>query len=198
MSFWYQSITSAKARFMQQMEYTETCRVLSIQSHVVSGYVGNDSATFLLQVSFFLHFTLILVERDTNTGFSRCSGTLIRPCSAAWQSYLLKNVFILEVIILSYCLAVTCTRSHVIVMIDIRRVRSIWWTFNGYYYLWHTIVILCGDVCFSEVFRMRAVLFSTAGQEIRIHWWVVCWVINQWLKNLVLEICIYCFCYSNL
>ena len=33
------------------MDSTDTCRVLSIQSHVVSGYVGNDSATFPLQVS---------------------------------------------------------------------------------------------------------------------------------------------------
>ena len=46
----------SKSTFMQQMESTETCRVLSIQSHVVSGYVGNDSATFPLQVSHFLQF----------------------------------------------------------------------------------------------------------------------------------------------
>jgi len=32
------------------MEEKASCRVLSIQSHVVSGYVGNDSATFPLQV----------------------------------------------------------------------------------------------------------------------------------------------------
>ena len=33
------------------MEEKASCRVLSIQSHVVSGYVGNDSATFPLQVT---------------------------------------------------------------------------------------------------------------------------------------------------
>jgi len=33
------------------MEEKAPCRVLSIQSHVVSGYVGNDSATFPLQVT---------------------------------------------------------------------------------------------------------------------------------------------------
>ena len=61
---------------MQQMESAETCRVLSIQSHVVSGYVGNDSATFPLQVSHF--FTVpVPVERDTNTGFSRCSSIIV-------------------------------------------------------------------------------------------------------------------------
>ena len=54
----------------------------------------------------------------------------------------------------------------------------------------NTVVILCGDVCFYEVFRMRAVLFRTAGQGMRIHWSVFYWVINQWQNNLVLEICI--------
>ena len=34
-----------------QMEEKASCGVLSIQSHVVSGYVGNDSATFPLQVT---------------------------------------------------------------------------------------------------------------------------------------------------
>ena len=32
------------------MNTTEELRVLSIQSHVVSGYVGNKSATFPLQL----------------------------------------------------------------------------------------------------------------------------------------------------
>ena len=45
---------------------------------------------------------------------------------------------------------------------------------------------------------MRAVLFGTAGQGMRIRWSVFYMVINQWLKNVVLEICINCFCYSNL
>lgn len=33
------------------MEPERECRVLSIQSHVVRGYVGNKAATFPLQVS---------------------------------------------------------------------------------------------------------------------------------------------------
>ena len=35
------------------MNTAETPRILSIQSHVVSGYVGNKSATFPLQVGAF-------------------------------------------------------------------------------------------------------------------------------------------------
>lgn len=36
------------------MNNSKTARVLSIQSHVVHGYVGNKSATFPLQVSLFI------------------------------------------------------------------------------------------------------------------------------------------------
>jgi len=46
------------------MEEKAPCRVLSIQSHVVSGYVGNDSATFPLQVT-----ATELVLLITNEGF---------------------------------------------------------------------------------------------------------------------------------
>jgi len=37
-------------RIVCEMECAGNCRVLSVQSHVVSGYVGNKSATFPLQV----------------------------------------------------------------------------------------------------------------------------------------------------
>lgn len=39
----------------------EQPRVLSIQSHVVSGYVGNKSATFPLQVSYYNYFNLQII-----------------------------------------------------------------------------------------------------------------------------------------
>lgn len=37
----------------------EETKVLSIQSHVVSGYAGNKSATFPLQVCFFHNLNII-------------------------------------------------------------------------------------------------------------------------------------------
>lgn len=42
------------------------CRVLSIQSHVVRGYVGNKSASFPLQVS-------IVHPRRATAGAARCT-----------------------------------------------------------------------------------------------------------------------------
>ena len=130
----YQSITSAKLQFMLQMESTETCRVLSIQSHVVSGYVGNDSATFPLQVSCFYtprigtwHQHRFFPLRDRATFWKVFSYYKSR---ISW-SYSRLYSFL-------YCLAVTCTRSHVIVTIGIHLYASI--RFDG------TVVILCGDV----------------------------------------------------
>ena len=73
---------------------------------------------------------------------------------------------IIQDFILSYCLAVTyritcyCDDRHTSVRILLLMTTSVI----------NAVVLLCGGVCFSEEFRMRAVLFRTAGQGIRIHW----------------------------
>ncbi|CAH3152668.1 unnamed protein product, partial [Porites lobata] len=59
------------------MESTETCRVLSIQSHVVSGYVGNDSATFPLQVLGFEVDTINSVQLSNHTGYEHIKGQVL-------------------------------------------------------------------------------------------------------------------------
>ncbi|XP_055727421.1 pyridoxal kinase-like isoform X2 [Salvelinus fontinalis] len=47
------------------------CRVLSIQSHVVRGYVGNKSATFPLQVLGFEVDSINSVQFSNHTGYTR-------------------------------------------------------------------------------------------------------------------------------
>ena len=47
-----------------------TRRVLSIQSHVVSGYVGNKSAAFPLQLLGFEVDTINSVQFSNHTGYS--------------------------------------------------------------------------------------------------------------------------------
>jgi len=59
------------------MESTETCRVLSVQSHVVSGYVGNDSATFPLQVLGFEVDTINSVQLSNHTGYKHVRGQVL-------------------------------------------------------------------------------------------------------------------------
>nr|CAG4651975.1 EOG090X09AY [Triops cancriformis] len=54
------------------------CRVLSIQSHVVSGYVGNKSATFPLQVLGFEVDTINSVQFSNHTGYGKWKGTVLQ------------------------------------------------------------------------------------------------------------------------
>ncbi|EDO42065.1 predicted protein [Nematostella vectensis] len=53
------------------------CRVLSIQSHVVSGYVGNKSATFPLQVLGFEVDTINSVQLSNHTGYEHFKGQVL-------------------------------------------------------------------------------------------------------------------------
>ena len=161
---------------MQQMESTETCRVLSIQSHVVSGYVGNDSATFPLQVSHFLQFPYqwnvtptpvfpaAVVPLYTNQTMFSCMTEL--PFEKCFHTRSQGFLGLIQDFILSYCLAVTYTRSHVIVMIDIRsfdlmniqRILLLMTTS-----MINAVVILCGDVCFLKYLKCE--LFCLGQQD---------------------------------
>ncbi|KAL1448001.1 hypothetical protein WDU94_003693, partial [Cyamophila willieti] len=55
----------------------EEKRVLSIQSHVVSGYVGNKSATFPLQVLGFEVDAINTVQFSNHTGYGVFKGQVI-------------------------------------------------------------------------------------------------------------------------
>ncbi|XP_051937488.1 pyridoxal kinase-like [Hippocampus zosterae] len=54
------------------------CRVLSIQSHVVRGYVGNKSATFPLQVLGFEVDSINSVQFSNHTGYAHWKGQVLK------------------------------------------------------------------------------------------------------------------------
>ena len=56
--------------FDVKMEEERTRRVLSVQSHVVSGYVGNKSATFPLQLLGFEVDAINSVQVERNFNFN--------------------------------------------------------------------------------------------------------------------------------
>ncbi|KAG6456617.1 pyridoxal kinase [Manduca sexta] len=60
------------------MSYDSTPRVLSIQSHVVHGYVGNKSAVFPLQVLGFEVDFINTVQFSTHTGYKHLKGTMLQ------------------------------------------------------------------------------------------------------------------------
>ncbi|KAK2570794.1 Pyridoxal kinase [Acropora cervicornis] len=76
------------------MESIETCRVLSIQSHVVSGYVGNDSATFPLQVLGFEVDTINSVQLSNHTGYEHIKGQVLdaKELKVLFEGLKLNNI----------------------------------------------------------------------------------------------------------
>lgn len=58
-------------------ESTKNYRVLSIQSHVVHGYVGNKSATFPLQVLGFEVDAINSVHFSNHTGYGKFKGQVL-------------------------------------------------------------------------------------------------------------------------
>jgi len=54
-------------------------RVLSIQSHVVHGYVGNKVATFVLQLREFEVDPITTVHLSNHTGYPKFAGGRLSP-----------------------------------------------------------------------------------------------------------------------
>ncbi|PVD29273.1 hypothetical protein C0Q70_11870 [Pomacea canaliculata] len=65
------------------MAAEEDCRVLSIQSSVVYGYVGNKSATFPLQVLGFDVSTINSVQFSNHTGYGKWKGQVLNADDVA-------------------------------------------------------------------------------------------------------------------
>lgn len=69
----YRSLSSA-----HNLKMAESCRVLSIQSHVVSGYVGNKAAVFPMQVLGFDVDFINSVQFSNHTGYpNKLKGTVL-------------------------------------------------------------------------------------------------------------------------
>uniref|UniRef100_H2Y498 Pyridoxal kinase n=1 Tax=Ciona savignyi TaxID=51511 RepID=H2Y498_CIOSA len=83
----------------------ETCRVLSIQSHVVRGYVGNRSAVFPLQLLGFEVDCINSVQFSNHTGYPHWKGQVLN-CSALEELYetlKLNNCLKYDYVLTGYC-----------------------------------------------------------------------------------------------
>lgn len=60
-----------------EVDIDEIPRILSVQSHVVSGHVGNDAAVFPLQLLGFEVDTINSVQFSNHTGYAVVRGTVI-------------------------------------------------------------------------------------------------------------------------
>uniref|UniRef100_A0A1A8HWM5 Pyridoxal kinase n=1 Tax=Nothobranchius kuhntae TaxID=321403 RepID=A0A1A8HWM5_NOTKU len=80
------------------------CRVLSIQSHVVRGYVGNKSATFPLQVLGFEVDSINSVQFSNHTGYPHWKGQVLtaEELNVLYEGIKLNNVNQYDYILTGY------------------------------------------------------------------------------------------------
>lgn len=80
------------------------CRVLSIQSHVVRGYVGNKSATFPLQVLGFEVDSINSVQFSNHTGYAHWKGQVLtaEELNVLYEGIKLNNVTRYDYILTGY------------------------------------------------------------------------------------------------
>uniref|UniRef100_A0A673YMN7 Pyridoxal kinase n=1 Tax=Salmo trutta TaxID=8032 RepID=A0A673YMN7_SALTR len=85
---------------MHEME----CRVLSIQSHVVRGYVGNKSASFPLQVLGFEVDSINSVQFSNHTGYSHWKGQVLTAdeLHVLYEGIKLNNVHHYDYVLTGY------------------------------------------------------------------------------------------------
>ncbi|XP_044526180.1 pyridoxal kinase [Gracilinanus agilis] len=95
----------------------EECRVLSIQSHVVRGYVGNRAATFPLQVLGFEIDTVNSVQFSNHTGYSYWKGQVLNSDELhdLYEGLKLNNVNKYDYVLTGY----TRDKSFLIMVVDI-------------------------------------------------------------------------------
>ncbi|KAM4561693.1 pyridoxal kinase-like [Fundulus diaphanus] len=81
------------------------CRILSIQSHVVRGYVGNKSATFPLQVLGFEVDSINSVQFSNHTGYAQWKGQVLtaEELNELYEGIKLNKVNRYDYILTGYC-----------------------------------------------------------------------------------------------
>lgn len=97
----------------------EECRVLSIQSHVVRGYVGNRAATFPLQVLGFEIDAVNSVQFSNHTGYTHWKGQVLNSdeLHELYEGLKLNNVNKYDYVLTGY----TRDKSFLAMVVDIVR-----------------------------------------------------------------------------
>uniref|UniRef100_A0A2K6RNG0 Pyridoxal kinase n=1 Tax=Rhinopithecus roxellana TaxID=61622 RepID=A0A2K6RNG0_RHIRO len=97
----------------------EECRVLSIQSHVVRGYVGNRAATFPLQVLGFEVDAVNSVQFSNHTGYAHWKGQVLNSdeLQELYEGLKLNNVNKYDYVLTGY----TRDKSFLAMVVDIVR-----------------------------------------------------------------------------
>nr|CAB3264765.1 pyridoxal kinase-like [Phallusia mammillata] len=100
-----------------------TCRVLSIQSHVVRGYVGNRSAVFPLQLLGFEVDFINSVQFSNHTGYPHWNGQVIdcKDIEVLYETLKNNNVTHYDYVLTGYCRDKSMLRKMVEIIKELKQ-----------------------------------------------------------------------------
>uniref|UniRef100_A0A8C7QK65 Pyridoxal kinase n=1 Tax=Oncorhynchus mykiss TaxID=8022 RepID=A0A8C7QK65_ONCMY len=103
----------------------QKCRVLSIQSHVVRGYVGNKSATFPLQVLGFEVDSINSVQFSNHTGYAHWKGQVLtaEELNVLYEGIKLNNVNHYDYILTGYTRDTSFLETVVDIVQELKRLN---------------------------------------------------------------------------
>ncbi|KAK6310053.1 hypothetical protein J4Q44_G00199340 [Coregonus suidteri] len=101
------------------------CRVLSVQSHVVRGYVGNKSATFPLQVLGFEVDSINSVQFSNHTGYSHWKGQVLTAdeLNVLYEGIKLNNVNRYDYVLTGYTRDTSFLETVVDIVQELKRLN---------------------------------------------------------------------------
>uniref|UniRef100_A0A8C7JPT9 Pyridoxal kinase n=2 Tax=Oncorhynchus TaxID=8016 RepID=A0A8C7JPT9_ONCKI len=101
------------------------CRVLSVQSHVVRGYVGNKSATFPLQVLGFEVDSINSVQFSNHTGYAHWKGQVLTAdeLNVLYEGIKLNNVNHYDYVLTGYTRDTSFLETVVDIVQELKRLN---------------------------------------------------------------------------
>ncbi|KAJ8012688.1 hypothetical protein DPEC_G00045490 [Dallia pectoralis] len=101
------------------------CRVLSIQSHVVRGYVGNKSASFPLQVLGFEVDSINSVQFSNHTGYAHWKGQVLtaEELNVLYDGIKLNNVHHYDYVLTGYSRDTSFLKTVVDIVQELKRLN---------------------------------------------------------------------------
>ncbi|XP_078486048.1 pyridoxal kinase-like [Ciona intestinalis] len=103
----------------------ETCRVLSIQSHVVRGYVGNRSAVFPLQLLGFEVDCINSVQFSNHTGYPHWKGQVLKcdELEELYETLKLNECIQYDYVLTGYCRDKLMLRKLVEIIKELKKIN---------------------------------------------------------------------------
>uniref|UniRef100_A0A673W7T4 Pyridoxal kinase n=1 Tax=Salmo trutta TaxID=8032 RepID=A0A673W7T4_SALTR len=143
------------------------CRVLSIQSHVVRGYVGNKSATFPLQVLGFEVDSINSVQFSNHTGYAHWKGQVLtaEELNVLYEGIKLNNVNHYDYILTGYTRDTSFLETVVDIVQELKRLNPKLYVPENILPVYRDKVVAVADILTPNQFEAELLTGRTISTE---------------------------------